>query len=207
MQIATNVVNKNNPINKTRLPDFGNIVIDPQTGEFKRITAFEVIELMKIPTDNCLPTELVTNGIKLEKEEYEEALKALLNIYKDEEDGIDKAVNQLLQISNLLAKSYPTRSSTIRYYPFCRVVPLKPAFLNIINKLYGYDIEHKAYIETLKAILQPKFLEKVFRMKGVTFVPEFHIDETPNTTISTNNNKDLPATLREMAEQLKQNKQ
>jgi len=179
-------VNKNN-VDKVKLPDFGYLVLNKQTGQFVRIGHSQYLELHKLPVKNCIPTRLAAFGIDPDPHELEAGIKALAEAGYNEKE----IVKQVIYIKKLLGVTFNVRQSTLKSYPFCRIALLTPDQLQFMNELLKIQTEHEAYKRFMIAILRPEFLIEAFKQEGVGYVPEIDLDDSGTTTTTPEDESDI----------------
>jgi len=194
-------VNKNS-VDKIKLPDFGYLVLNKQTGQFVRIGHTQYLELHKLPVKNCIPTRLAAFGIDPEPHELEAGIKALAEAGYDEK----QIIKQVIYIKKLLGVTFNVRRSTLRSYPFCRIALLTPDQLQFMNESLKIQTEYEAYKRFLIAILRPEFLIEAFKQEGVGYVPEINLDDTETTAIASEDENDIAQLIKTLLQKDNGNK-
>ena len=186
--VATNT----NTNTKIKLPDFG--ILTKEGGQFVRIGHLQFKELHKLPVQNSIPTKLCAFGFTLEPTELELVVDSLSTEFDSNE-----IIAQIQHINKLISLEFPTRRSTVKSYPFCKVELLTPTQLEHMNNLYNLNIKYDAYRIFMETILTPEVLKSTFLEEGVLNPPEISFSKSTVPSMDDSINDVLTALLAKKA--------
>lgn len=174
---------------KVKLPDFGILV--RENGQFVRIGHSQFKELHKLPIQNSIPTKLCVYGFVLEPNE----LELVVDAFNKSNFEPDEIIAQIQHLNKLVSLTFPTRRSTIKSYPFCKIELLTPTQLEHMNNLYNLNIKHEAYRIFMETILTPEVLKPAFLEEGVLNPPEISFNKSSTSSMDDNINDILTSLL------------